>query len=479
MYLILSILIVWGTTIHAQTSHTHPDKLYVEEAASDLTDVRRNSKVLTLEIVLEQGMRKNYNEQIRKKSGEILLNQLQDNSDQFWFPNLNLTLQSSTQRVGTVVEGSRDSRTTRTPTGSFGLEVENFTVWNWGKDYLSFKNNKETIERNIEIQKEQTRNFRQNLISTYTKLLYLNEVLKLKKQQLRNASFVYRLNREKVPLKKVSKHGYYQSRSDYLRAQDEYYQAKINLEIEFENMAELLNDPPEIKYLLNDEFKYSKIKMTSKGAYKIAYKNSPFLRTAKLNQRTTTRDYEIALRNNLPLPTISIDLGSYKHEFGGDSTTRFATSAGNSIELVASVNATWTLFGDGGLLNRRALATSRMTKENAQLTLEATRRAVEKEIAKIYRRLRNIDDRLKILTSRVPSLKNRLDLALDSYLERKSSYTDYQLALFESYETQASEVELKWTHFNLKIQLAQLIGVEELPGHVFDRIVLGKEKGNL
>ena len=87
MYLILSIFIVWGTTIHAQTSHTHPDKLYVEEAASDLTDVRRNSKVLTLEIVLEQGMRKNYNEQIRKKSGEILLNQLQDNSDQFWFPN--------------------------------------------------------------------------------------------------------------------------------------------------------------------------------------------------------------------------------------------------------------------------------------------------------------------------------------------------------------------------------------------------------
>ncbi len=476
MYLILSTLLVWSLPAFAQSGHTYKDKMYIEEASEDFSELKRTTKVLNLELVLEQGLRKNYDEKIRKNTSTILLNQLSDTKDKFWFPNLNLVFKSDSQRVGTIFEGSNDNRTSKTPTGSFGLEVEDYTIFNWGKDYLSFLNAKETIERSVEVQKEESRDLRQNLILTYTKLLYLNEVVKLKKQQLRNASFVYRLNREKVPLKKVSKHGYYQSRSDYLRAQDEYYQAKLDLEMENENMAELLNDPAQIKYVLNDEFKYTKIKITNNGAFKIAYENSPFLKTTKLNQRTTHRDYEIALRNNLPLPKISVDLGSYKHQFGTDSSTNYATNTGNSIEVVASINATWSIFGDGGLLNKRTLANSRLSMRNAEIGHEATRRAVEKKIAKIYHQFRNIDDRLKILSSRVPSLKNRLDLALDSYLERKGNYTDFQLALYENFSTQASEIELKWNYFNLKVQLAQLIGVDELPGEVFDRVVLGGKK---
>ncbi len=460
---------------HAQVSHVNKDELYIEETSDDFSEIKRETKTINLNIVLEQGMRKNFDEINRKSQSEILLNNLKDTKAQFWYPNLNLSLTTEGQRVATIKEGSDDNRTSKVPEGSFGLEVEDYTIYNWGKDYLSFQNSSDTIKRSQELLKEESREFRQTLIVQYIKLLYLNEVVKLKKSQLRNASFVYRLNREKVPLKKVSKHGYYQSRTDYLRAQDEYYEAKLSLDQESEVLAQLINDPYGIKYIFEQDFGYDKIKLSRSGALKIAMKNSPLIKDALLDTEVARRTYEISKRDNLPLPKFSIDLGSYKHKFGSDSSTRYRTDAGNSIEVVASVNATWSIYGDGGLMNRRKLANSRLGHEVAKTTFKSTRRSVEKQISDIYHQLKSIQDRLKIFKALVPSSKNRLDLSLDRYLERKGSYTDFHLALYDSFNYQIEEILLRWSYFNLKVELAKLIGLEDLPGEQFEQVIIGNQ----
>ncbi len=475
MLKIISLFLIGFSTIYAQTSHINKDELYIEETSDDFSEIKRQTKVINLNIVLEQGMRKNYDERQRKTQAEILLNSIKDTKAEFWYPNLNLTLSTDSQRIATIKEGSNDSRTSKIPTGSFGLEVEDYTLFNWGKDYLTFKNSIETIERNKTILDETTREFRQELIVSYTKLLYLNEVVKLKKSQLRNASFVYRLNREKVPLKKVSKHGYYQARNDYLRAQDEYYQAKLAFEQEGEILAESIDDPFGIKYVLEDDFGYDRIKLSRAGAIKIAKKHSPLIKDAKLEKVIADRNYEIALRENLPLPKVTIDLGSYKHNFGSDSSLLYRTDTGNSIEVVATINATWSIYGDGGLLNRRKIATSKLNKTIKETNSRSVERNLQKQISDIYLQLKNIQDRLKIFKALVPTSKNRLDLALDRYLERKGSYTDFHLALYDSFNNQSTEIELKWTYFKLKVDLAKLIGLEDLPGEQFEQIIIGRQ----
>jgi len=466
-----------GLSLVAQAQiSTEPNAdLYVQESADDYSQIRKVTKPLSLNIVIEQGMRKNFGENIRKKSVNILGNQLKDTKESFYLPNVQVALQTSKHRLATLKDGSRDGgKTPKGPSGSLGLELGDYTVYNWGKDYLDYLNSKETIERNIQKEKEGSREFRQNLILNYTNLLYLKEVTRIRKEQLRNASFIYRLNREKVTLKKVTKHDYYQARSEYLRAQQEYFTAKLDYEKTQEEIATLIDDPPGTQYTIRQEFGHSKIKLTRRAALQLAYKNAPFIKDAKLTNKLRIRDYEVALRENMPLPKLSVNLGTYKHNFASKaSQTLYETETNsNNIELVAQVNATWTIFGDGGVFNKRKLANARLEKETSKWNYNSSRRNVENYITNIYKQFENSHDQIKIYNARIPSLKKRMDLALNRYLEKRGRYNDFHLALVERYETEVENVKLKYDYFLAKVQLAQVVGVEELPGENFENIIL-------
>lgn len=467
--LYLATLLIF-TTLNSQAQKD----IYIQEAAQDFSEVQKIMKPLTLNTVLEQGMRKNFDENIRLNSVEIFKNNLKDTENKFYYPNLDLVLKTESQRIGTLKAGTKDEgRNPKAPSGSFGLEFSDFTVFNWGKDYLSFLNDKETIERQIDQQKENSREFRQDLIANYFKLIYLKDLVKIKKEQLRNASFIYRMNREKLTLKKISKHDYYQARAEYLRSQQEYFETKLNFETASEELAALIDDPPGTQYIINEEFKYTKVKVSKKNALAIAYQKAPIISDAKLNKNNAIRDYEVALKDNLPLPKVTLNLGSYKHNFTGSSSkTLYETETdSNNIELVASVSATWNIFGDGGLFNKRKLANSRIAKETSNWNYKSARRFVEQKVINIFQNIENYQDRIKILEARVPSLKKRLDLALDRYLERKSRYNDFHLALEELFEAEEQQATVKYLYFLQKIELAQLIGIEDLPGESFDSLV--------
>lgn len=62
-------------------------------------------------------------------------------------------------------------------------------------------------------------------------------MLKIFREQLRQASFIHRLAREKLQLKKIRAQEYYQTRSEYLRSQTEYQQALFEVGTEEEDMA--------------------------------------------------------------------------------------------------------------------------------------------------------------------------------------------------------------------------------------------------
>lgn len=449
--------------------------LYVQELVDTNEDLNRIRKVITLNEVLEQGMRKNFGENIRKNNEFILQNNIDDNKESFYYPKLNLTIDASTHRIGNPYPTDTTSqKRSKIPSGSFGLEMGEYNIFNWGKDYLAYLNTKDDLERDKEKLKEESRQFRQDLIILFSKNIYLQEVVRIKKEQLRNSSFIYRLNREKVTQSKTSKHDYYQSRSEYLRAQQEYFEAKLSASQAGEQLAEAIDDSPGTMYIIEQVARHEKVKLTIDGAITLARANAPFIKDSMVKENIATREYEIALKENMALPKISLDLGTYKHHFSGsNSYTNFENSEGDrNLEVVATVSAKWNIFGDGGVFNRRKLANSRLSKENSRLEHNSNRRNVELLVTKIFQDFSNSHDLIKILEARIPSQKKTMELALNNYVDGKGKYIDFHISLMEYDSSQIRLEELKWNYLTNKIRLAQIIGLEDLPGESFDNLML-------
>ncbi len=115
-------------------------------------------KELTLRAAIEQGLRENLNEHQRSYQGLILEDKLEGVEDKFWYPNVNLIAETTYHRVTKVKSFDQNSLSSKVPTGKFGIEVENYNVFNWGKDYLDYQMKKVGYKRDKEVLFEQRRN---------------------------------------------------------------------------------------------------------------------------------------------------------------------------------------------------------------------------------------------------------------------------------------------------------------------------------
>lgn len=268
--LILNMVFITSWSLFAQDEDRNA--LFVQERM-DSFKFDDNFKSLTLNDALEQGLRENYDQQIRKIQNEQLELNWLDSEHAFWYPTISLTLSSSTQRIGTLRDGETEPvKSSNLPSGTLSLNIEDYTVFNWGKDYLAFLNTKESYQRNKQQLNEKRRDLRHEIIQRYFETIFFRQLETIKKNQLRHSSFLYSMNREKVTLKKVSKREYYQARSEYLRSQSEFYEARRTASKADEALAKLLKDPAGTRYIFREKLNYLPIKTTLEEASSISKK---------------------------------------------------------------------------------------------------------------------------------------------------------------------------------------------------------------
>ncbi|MCO4793308.1 MAG: TolC family protein [Bacteriovoracaceae bacterium] len=444
-----------------------------------------NFKSLTLNDALEQGLRENFDQQIRKIETEQLELNWRDSEQAFWYPTISLNLASSTQRVGTLRDGDTEPvKSSNLPSGTLSLDIEDYTVFNWGKDYLAFLNTKETYQRGKQQLDEKKRDLRHEIITKYFETIYYRQVEKIKKSQLRHASFLYSMNREKVTLKKVSKREYYQARSEYLRAQNEFYESRLNTSKADESLAKVLKDPAGTRYLFRERLKYLPVKTTLEEATKIAKKENTDVKDSRVGLHISNRNLDITKRDNLPLPKFTMNLGAYTHTFGRSAwATRYGTgssAAGTAndtdIELVATVNATWTISGSGGLFNSRKTRLSHIDKLISTKKLEQAKHCAESDVRGYYHGLEQIQNEMKVLGARTVSLQKMFDTSLEDYLSKKGNFQDFRQSLIEMTETDVLYELTKFLHLKEKVNLVNTMGLEDFPGENFEDLAI-KEKG--
>lgn len=456
--------------VRSQKQTTEPE-MYVQQDASKykLNDVYKN---LQLNDVIEQGLRKNYDQNIRGQRQEINEILFSGAKSAFWLPELKVTLNTDNQKISNIRSSSRPPLVpnSTSPSGVLGLSLGDYTVFNWGKDYALYLNKKSVYERTTQIYNESKRELKLDLINSFFALMSAKNIEKIRQEELRQTSFVYRLSKEKITVGKTSKQDYYQARSEYLKSQNDYHDAKIVADQADEGVAFQIADSVGTKYVINEVLDYRRLKITLDEVVAIAEKNNPTLLTNKVLIDNAEREYDVALKDNMPLPKFSINLGAYNHRFGtGTNTTRYETySGGGNVELVASINTTWSLTGQDGFLNSNRLATSRITKEIAIKEFEKNTHYTQSNIRQTYKTILSLQNQLVILEARLPSLQKTFDTILDNYLGGRTKFYDFSMALDDLTTTKIFYEQVKLQHLREKLTLARLAGIEDFPGENFE-----------
>lgn len=445
-----------------------PEEGYIQESSYD---VSQNVRALRLNDVIEQGLRENDDEEIRQYEKNLLDLQWDDDHEEFWLPQLKVELTTNPYQVGRLRSGS-GQEFSESPAGSFSIGFEDYTVFNWGKDYLKFLNTKAIYQREKNRLDEEKRELKHELIAKFFEVSIYKKIEDIKRDQLRHASFVYRLNREKATLKKINRQEYYQARSEYLRAQDEFNLAKKTYKESQQQLAYLINDPVGTRYIIYDELRFMPLKVTYQESEGLAKENNPAVLDRLVELENAKRDYDVALRKNMPLPEFSVNLGAYRHEFGREvNTSNYRTGPMSShVELTASLQASWSITGPGGLFNgrRTEMAVTRQglafrKKERAQHQALST-------IRELHDRIQHFEDEVEILNSRNASLQRNFDTILENYLDGNTPFLNFKIALEEMSQSKAKLEQIKLMHVRDKLKLATIMGVEDFPGENFERL---------
>ncbi len=445
-------------------------QMYIQDSSKyKLNDIYKN---LQLNDVIEQGLRKNYDQNIKGQKQELNEIAFSGAKSAFWLPELKVSLKTDEQKIANLKSSSRPPTTphSTSPSGVLGLSLGDYTVFNWGKDYALYLNKKSVYDRQTQIFNESKRELKLDLINSFFSLMSSKNIEKIRQEELRQASFVYRLSKEKITIGKTSKQDYYQARSEYLKSQNDYHDAKIVADQADEGVAFQIADSIGTKYVINENLDYKRIKVSLEEVLEFATKNNPTLLTNKVVIDNTLRDYDVALKENMPLPKFTINLGAYNHRFGPTTnTTRYETySDGGNVELVASINTTWAITGQDGFLNSNRLATSRINRDIASKEFEKNTHYTQSMIRQTYKTILSLQNQVVILEARLPSLQKTFDTILDNYLSGRTKFYDFSISLSDLTTTKIFYEQIKLQHLREKLTLARLAGIEDFPGENFE-----------
>lgn len=474
--LLLSMIATYGFAQVSTDEQTEFDQELIQDSKINKANTITNeSKSITLMDALEMGLRRNNDQRIRNFNLSKIELQWTDDFYEFWFPKIQATLSISDHKVQSIrSDQGSNTGSPQTPNGYFSVGFDEFTLFNWGRDYLEYLNTQTTYRREKQALGEKRRQLRFQIIDRYFNLVRSKQILKARKDQLRHTSFIYRLAKEKLSLKKINAQEYLQTKEEFLRAQSDFNTANSEVVYQEQYLAELLGDDQGTTYRPTQSLLFKKLTPDPKEVLKLALTQSPKFRDAKTNLENTSRSFKKTLKDNLPLPTFSLNLGAFKRGFNTNGINDgFSTDPNNkNIDIKASVDMTWTLFGSGGLFNSRTREKSFIDKRIAQIKFVEAKRDIKVEVASLFRTIRYLENRVEATEMRIKNARLTFDQTLDNYIASKTSFPNMKLVIDALVLSEIDHQNAKYLHLSKKLELSDLMGLEDFPGENFEELVL-------
>lgn len=437
-------------------------------------NVNDKSVGISLQGAISDGLRKNHSEMISKYSFQLNEIAYKDARDDFYLPKLNLTMALTEDHFSESLYRDRhtNAQSPKTPTGAFGLELEDYTLFNWGKDYLDFLNAKESYKRVKENLDETKRELRFQIIAEYFNLSRQNKIIQIFKKQLSHSSFIYRLAKEKLTLRKISSQDFLHAKSLFLNAHKNYQNSLYEYSKIQQSFATLLSDKLETTYRPLSVLKFKPINFAADESSRRAQKGSRDILDAQSEMKNSARSYQKVLKENLPLPKFSIKLGSYQRGFSSaGSNDHYETfTDSKNVEIVATLSMSWRLYGSGGFFNSRKTESSFYRKKISELKLKEAHREVEVANRLTHARILYLEKKFDAVSAQLKNSRKAFDKVIDNYISSKTPITNVQQILNDLLQASIVFENSKYEHLLEKLTLAKLIGIDDFPGEKFDRL---------
>ena len=437
----------------------------------------RQPRSLTATEAIEQGLRKNFTQQNRDHTERMLALNWKDTQENFWMPRSNLEFSSDPQRLLRFKKG-RYPDNNGTLSGMFALKIEEYTLFNWGKDYLAYLNTRTDFMRDSQTLKDEKRTLRNQIMIQYSRLDQFYAIQSVLKEQLRQSAFIYRFAREKARLGQLSTQDFSAARSQYLRAQSEYQVGLDESRYEDAQMALMIVDPPSTRYILKGTTHYQKLHYDLSKGMETAKQRNPQIKREKKNVERMERQYQLTQRESYPLPKISLNVGAYRHHWESDNSLgRHETHGTNSnLDLIAEIKATWPLSGKGGLFYQHKNRGVRIKVDQARNYLARAHHQTESRIERHYRAVKSLESQMAVARARRENAQKTFDLTSENYINRKTRFNSYHQALEEMVEARIHFLKIKHRHFEEKILLAEAIGIEDFPEEILENSLKPQKK---
>ncbi|MBD65820.1 MAG: hypothetical protein CME62_11475 [Halobacteriovoraceae bacterium] len=473
MIRIIAYLLFISTNAWSQNNLDDIEKTI--EKDRNLTNLSNTAKAISLNDAIEEGLRKNNAELLRKYQRQINELNFKDAFEDFYFPKLNLTMQTTDDHFVENIyrDDIENAESSKTPQGFIGLEMPDYTLFNWGKDFLNYLNEKEIYKRNKQIFVEQRRELRFRIITNYFNLSRLRNISRVYKKQLSHTSFIYKLAKEKLGLRKINSQEYLQAKAEFLKAHKNYQASLFAYYSQQQELADIMGDNPETVYTTTDSLKFNPLVLGAAEAQKLIAQNSPQVRDARTSLENANRTYQRVLKDNLPLPKFSLKLGSYRKTFSQDGVQdNFETFDGSrNLEVAATVNMTWTIFGSGGFFNSRVTERSYYQKRMAEINLKEAYRDTRVANQLTNSRINYLEKQFNATEAQLKNARKVFDYAIDNYIDSKTGFAELKLVLDEIQDAGISLENVKYDHLVEKITYASVLGIDDFPGEKFENLV--------
>jgi outer membrane protein TolC len=391
---------------------------------------------------------------------------------QMWVPSISLQASSGVsygmaQLPGSAADASNTSLSRGTPTSGLALTMGEYTIFNFGRDRDTYDVTRLEYERSLQSIVEIERLVRFQVIQGVFNLKTQGDLLEASQRSVDAAQAIYDLVRSRIPLGKATERDLSSVEVDLLNARAVLVQNQANFSQALWDLNVVLGDTVGTRYRLKTDIKYIKFRMGVEDVVAALKTNSPTVREAKKNLEQRRAEQRLAEKNALPLPTIKFSGVSVGYTTGATGTTpvRTTTAADSgNINVSAAMTLSIPLVGDGGFLFARTLRAAEVNTEIAEIALRNAANTTEASAQTLYANIRRAESEIEINEKLFKESTRVFESSLQALQSRQAfNRLDIKNALEQLRTAELSLTSSILEHYNLKLQLANLIGVDRFP----------------
>jgi outer membrane protein TolC len=424
----------------------------------------------------------------RRLQQELYEINYEDAWSRMYLPSINLTSTLYSPYTIAQMPGSPDAgvggaaRQHGFQSAGVALNLGQYVVYNWGRDKDAYHIAELEVERARESIHEVERDVRYRVIQSVFNFKTQADLVDAAQRVVDSAEAVHELVRSRVTSGRATRADLASVSIDLLNARNILIQNQNAYNRALWDLNVVLGDPVGHRYRVKTEVRFIKFRMPLDEVLSIFRENSPAIKDARKGLEQSRAELRIAEKNRLPLPTIAFSGLTLGYNFFPNGTQpnrsdsqqippilnnaavgNYPPQNGN-FNFGAQLQFTIPLTGDGGFLGERKLRAAEINVDLAELNLRNAANLSETQAQDLYSQIIQIETTVDY-NQRIFKQASEVFEASLAILQTRGTLNrlDIKNALEQLLTAETNLTSSVLNHYNLKLQLASLIGVDRFP----------------